>query len=105
MKALYLEEMNGIRSLIATDGETHWWVVPFEDGAEYYEIDIYGGTLDEVKENILDHIDIEAAIDEILDNEEWFNPAWDRFTSLDEAEQHEISVIGEDVSHRYVTIG
>ena len=103
-KSLYLEEMDGVRSLIATDGLAHWWVVPFEDGAEYYGIDLYDGTIDEVAQKVVGRVDVGEAIDDILDDEDYFNPAWDRFVSLSEAERHELSVVDEDVPCRYVEI-
>lgn len=103
-KSMYLEEMDCVRSVIVTDGLGHWWIVPFEDGAEYYGVDIYDGTLDEVAKTIADRIDVDEAIGEILDNEDYLNPAWDRFMSLSEAEQHEMGVTGEVVPCEFIEI-
>lgn len=103
-KSMYLEEMDGVRSVIVMDGLGHWWVVPFEDGDKFYGVDVYRGRLVEVCNRIRAAVNVSDAIDQIMSDEEYFNPAWDRFMSLSEAEQHEMSVTGEVVPCEFVEI-
>lgn len=103
-KSMYLEEMDGVRSVIVTDGLGHWWVVPLEPGDEFYGVDVYNGSLVEVGNRIGAAVNVSDAIDQIMSDEEYFNPAWDRFMSLSEAEQHEMGVTGEIVPCEFVEI-
>lgn len=104
-KSMYLEEMDGVRSVIVADGLGHWWIVPLEPGDEFYGVDVYQGRIVEVGNRIRAAVNVSDAIDQIVSDEEYFNPAWDRFVSLSEAEQHEMGVTGEVVPCEFVEIG
>lgn len=103
-KSMYLEEMDGVRSVIVTDGLGHWWIVPLEPWDEFYGVDVYNGSLVEVGNRIGLTVNVPDVIDQIISDEEYFNPAWDRFMSLSEAEQHEMGVTGEIVPCEFVEI-
>jgi len=104
---MYLEEFDGVRSLVVTDGdeqETHWWIELYEDGGEYRGVNIYDGALDDVAEQIRSAVtDKFAAIQEFMEDERT-NSAWDRCESLDAAEELELSYIGGEAAHSYVEI-
>lgn len=103
-KSMYLEEMDGVRSVIVTDGLGHWWNVPFEERTEFYGVDVYNGPLVEVGNRIGTTVNVPDVIDQIMSDEDCFNPAWDRFMSLADAEQHEMGVTGEIVPCGFVEI-
>lgn len=103
-KSMYLEEMDGVRSVIVTDGLGHWWIVLFDEISDFYGVNVYKGSLVEVCNRIRATVNVSDVIDRIMSDEEYFNPAWDRFMSLSEAEQHEMGVTGEVVPCEFVEI-
>ena len=106
-KELFLEEFDGVRSLIAADdceAERHWWMRVFEPGDDFGGIDVYGGSLEEVAGEIVARNDAAAVIEVMMGVEDYFNPAWDRFETLDRAEKHEADTVDESVEYRYVRL-
>ena len=104
---MYLEEMDGQRSVIVTDGNYGWWNEPCEYG-HFYGLSIYDGTLEEVAADIRKVVSafpngIDSAA-EAFKKEERRNPAWDHFLTLDEAEESELRVIDQDLPWSYVEI-
>ena len=122
---VFLEDnkMDGevFRSLIATDGEGQWW----QDAVDGSGLLLKAGDhslldLVEVMKNRkldfaadwlqlameVNHLTAEKVVDFYRKNgEEIRNPAWDRFLTLEEAEEHEVGVTGgsmEDYSFRVV---
>ena len=75
---MYLEEMDGQRSVIVTDGNYGWWNEPCEDGA-FCGLNLYDGTMEKVAADIRTaitafHGGIAAAI-EAFKTEDRRNPA------------------------------
>ena len=98
---MYLEEFDGNRAILVTDGdpvEGHWWQ------GELDEIDLSDGSLSEVANRIKSVVSDPVEAIESFKTEENFNPAWDRFESLERAEQHEMGVIGEEVPCEFIEL-
>lgn len=104
---MYLEEMDGQRSVIVTDGNYGWWNDPCEDGA-FCGINLYDGTMEKVAADIRMAITVFcngiANAIEAFKTEDRRNPAWDHFLTLDEAEESELRVIDQDLPWSYVEI-
>ena len=104
---MYLEEFDGVRSVIVTDGdeqETHWWIELFEDGGKYRGVDVYDGDLEDVAERIRSTVtDRFEVIKEFMEDER-LNSGWDRCKSLDAAEELELMYIGGKAQHKYIEI-
>lgn len=104
---MYLEEMDGQRSIIVTDGNYGWWSDPCEDGT-FCGVNLYDGTMEKVAERIRGVVDFPHAIKPIVieafKTEDRRNPAWDHFLTLDEAEESELRVIDQDLPWSYVEI-
>lgn len=103
MQRMYLEEFDGHRAIIVADGdpiEGHWW----QDDAEYFGVDLNDGSLCEVADRIRSVVSDPVEAIESFKTEDRFNPAWDRFESLDRAERHEMGMIAEEVPCEYIEI-
>jgi len=108
-KELFLEEFDGVRSIIVGDdceAERHWWIIPQNAGDSVCDVeDVYSGTLEDIAERIKASIpDVGAFMDGVMAQDEWFNPAWDRFETLDRAEEHEAATVDEPVEYRYIKL-
>lgn len=101
---MYIEEMDGVRSIVVTDGGTLWWSMPFTEEREWKGVGLYDRSLEETARVLRESIDAERECLAIMADDEWYNPAWDKHESIERAHEHEIEVLGEEVPHGWAEV-